>query len=71
MNIDKRWIAGVVLVLAIAVPGFGPPIGGWEKVSVGPKLQVPVAGAVADGPPPAKARLCAAKIGSGRKSLIS
>ena len=56
-------------VLAIAVPGTGPLIGDCEKVSVGPKLQVPVAGAVADGPP-AKVRFCAAKIGSGRKSLI-
>ena len=38
-NVPKLHVTLLAAGLAIAEPGTGPPIGGCEKVSVGPKLQ--------------------------------
>ena len=66
-NVPKIQVTLLAAALKVSV-GVRPEI--VVNVSVGPKLHCPAAGAVADGPPPANARLCAAKIGSGRKSVI-
>ena len=66
-NVPKSQVSLLAAALNDTV-GMMPEI--VEYVSVLPNFHCPAAGAVAVEPPPANVSPCAAKIGSGRKSVI-